>query len=251
MITSDVAEGYSTIWKKDVDSRSLIKAKDIFDYLSSLKSAESSVQTQSSSSVSSYGSAENNISSKKENPAENPPFSTEITSHTLPFALPDRPKSTTYTKKDLIRTIIFLCEGFKRFAKQIGRERRKGKKPFSITDEYDVQDALHALLKLHFDDVRPEEWTPSYTGASKRMDFLLKGNEVAIEVKMTRSTLKDAEIGNEITLDVPSYRNHHDCKILICFVYDPDNHIVNPTGVKSDLEQSSDHRCEVIVIITN
>jgi REase_DpnII-MboI len=29
--------------------------------------------------------------------------------------------------------------------------------PFEIKDEYDVQDFLHAILKLHFDDVRPEE----------------------------------------------------------------------------------------------
>jgi hypothetical protein len=24
------------------------------------------------------------------------------------------------------------------------------------------QDLLHTILKLHFDDIRPEEWTPSY-----------------------------------------------------------------------------------------
>jgi len=42
-----------------------------------------------------------------------------------------------------------------------------------IRDEYDVQNLLHAILKLHFEDIRPEEWAPSYAASSKRMDFLL------------------------------------------------------------------------------
>ena len=33
--------------------------------------------------------------------------------------------------------------------------------PLSVTDEYDVQDLFHAILLLHFDDVRAEEVTPS------------------------------------------------------------------------------------------
>lgn len=37
---------------------------------------------------------------------------------------------------------------------------------------------------------------PSYAGGSKRMDFLLKDGEIAIEVKMMiRNGLKDKEIG--------------------------------------------------------
>jgi REase_DpnII-MboI len=31
-----------------------------------------------------------------------------------------------------------------------------------IKDEYDVQDLLHAILRAFFDDVRPEEFVPSY-----------------------------------------------------------------------------------------
>ena len=44
---------------------------------------------------------------------------------------------------------------------------------------------LHALLLLYFDDIRAEEWTPSYAGKSARMDFLLKNEGVVIEVKKT------------------------------------------------------------------
>jgi REase_DpnII-MboI len=60
----------------------------------------------------------------------------------------------------------------------------------AITDEYDVQDHLHALLRLHFDDVREEEWTPSYGGARARMDFLLKRERKVVETKMTWAGLE-------------------------------------------------------------
>jgi len=54
---------------------------------------------------------------------------------------------------------------------------RHAKRPFiGFSDEYDVQDALHALLRLHFADVRPEEY------------------KIAVEVKKTRSNLKDKEV---------------------------------------------------------
>ncbi|MEI6002257.1 hypothetical protein H3V53_35580 [Paraburkholderia bengalensis] len=37
-----------------------------------------------------------------------------------------------------------------------------------MTDEYDVQDLLHGVLHLEFDDIRPEEWCPSYAGTGTR-----------------------------------------------------------------------------------
>lgn len=43
-----------------------------------------------------------------------------------------------------------------------------------MNDEYDVQDIIHALLKIEFDDIRPEEWGTSYAGSNSRMDFYLK-----------------------------------------------------------------------------
>ena len=52
-----------------------------------------------------------------------------------------------------------------------------------VQDEYDVQDLFHALLHIHFEDIRPEEWAPSFAGASSRMDFLLKQEQIIIEIK--------------------------------------------------------------------
>ncbi|MGJ4748586.1 hypothetical protein ACQV5M_19650, partial [Leptospira sp. SA-E8] len=53
------------------------------------------------------------------------------------------------------------------------RERHSSRPTLDVNDEYDVQDLMHALLRLHFDDVRSEEWVPSYAGAASRTDFLL------------------------------------------------------------------------------
>lgn len=116
--------------------------------------------------------------------------------------------------------------------------RRYSNRPtLSIKDEYDVQDLLHALLKEHFDDVRPEEWTPSYAGGCNRMDFLLKEEEIAIEVKMTRDGLKDKEIGDQLIIDIAKYEEHPNCKQLYCFVYDSEEILRNPRGLEKDLEK--------------
>lgn len=92
------------------------------------------------------------------------------------------------------------------------RRRHSSRSTLEVTDEYDVQDLLNAILRLHFDDVRPEEWTPSYAGGNNRMDFLLKDDEISIEVKMTRDGLKDKELGEQLIIDIAKYKEHPNCK---------------------------------------
>lgn len=123
---------------------------------------------------------------------------------------------------------------FHRIARQL-RSRHAGRDTLEIEDEYDVQDLLHSLLHLHYDDIRSEEWTPSYAGSSARVDFLLKNEKVVIEVKKTRQGLADKEIGNQLIEDIERYRIHPDCQKLICFVYDPEGRIGNVMGVMNDL----------------
>ena len=141
-----------------------------------------------------------------------------------------------------------ICSRFHRVAKRLG-ECRKGKTPFVISDEYDVQYLLYALLKIDFDDVRPEEWTPSYAGGSSRMDFLLKKERIVLEAKITREDHKDKEIGNELVQDIARYKQNPDCSTLICLAYDPEQHIQNPAGLKFDLENNSTSAFTVIVYI--
>lgn len=103
-----------------------------------------------------------------------------------------------------------------------------------------MQNLLHALLKLVSDDIRPEEWTPSYAGSCSRMDFLLKDEQTVIETKMTRKGLGPKEVGEQLIIDITKYKTHPDCKKLICFVYDPTGLIANPAGLENDLSKDSD-----------
>ncbi|WP_315739640.1 hypothetical protein [Escherichia coli] len=70
--------------------------------------------------------------------------------------------------------------------------RRKGSQSLSFSNEYDVQDLLHALLRPWVQDIRPEEFTPSYAGSSTRMDFLLPAHKLVLETKIVRKRKANA-----------------------------------------------------------
>jgi hypothetical protein len=83
-----------------------------------------------------------------------------------------KPAGAAESPVSLPRPIELLCSRFHEVAKQL-RIRYDGRYTLKVDDEYDVQDLMHALLRIFFDDVRPEEWTPSYAGKGARMDFSL------------------------------------------------------------------------------
>ncbi len=58
--------------------------------------------------------------------------------------------------KDAVQLVAEICRRFPKTVQQL-RTRHDSRLPLEVNDEYDVQDLLHALLWLHFDDVRPEE----------------------------------------------------------------------------------------------
>lgn len=140
-----------------------------------------------------------------------------------------------------------ICERFHLIARQM-RSRHEDRETLDVQDEYDVQNLLHSLLLLHFNDIRPEEWTPSYAGKTSRMDFLLKNEQIVIEVKKTRKGLKAKELGSQLIEDIARYENHPNCDLLICFVYDPDGMISNPRGIENDLRRP-DAKLRVTVLI--
>ncbi|WP_407682350.1 PD-(D/E)XK nuclease domain-containing protein [Pseudocalidococcus azoricus] len=149
--------------------------------------------------------------------------------------------------RDCLLIVEKICSRFPKVARQLG-SRQRNKKPFEIMDEYDVQYLLHALLLLEFDDIRPEEWTPSYAGGSSRVDFLLKNEKIIIEVKKTRPNLKDKEVGEQLIIDIEGYQTYQDFKKLICFVYDPDHLIKNPSALENDLRKDKDDFMVKVII---
>jgi hypothetical protein len=65
---------------------------------------------------------------------------------------------------------------------------------------------------------------------------------------MTRKGLGDREIVQQLIVDKAQYRVHPDCGTLICFVYNPDLSLRNPTAIESDLSGHTDGLTTVVVI---
>jgi hypothetical protein len=146
------------------------------------------------------------------------------------------------TSADPMAILTQVFDRFHQVVKQL-RDRRMEGKPkqprptLKVTDEYDVQDLLQALLRLYFDDIRPEEWTPGVGGGSNRIDLVLWPEFIAIETKMTRPTLDQRTLVDELVVDIRHYKEHPRCKTLVFFVYDPAEIIPNPTAVETDLKE--------------
>jgi len=128
-------------------------------------------------------------------------------------------------------------------------KRHENRSTLEVNDEHDVQDLLHSLLRIYFDDIRREEWTPSYAGGSSRMDFLLKKEQIVIEVKRAREGLNEKELGEQLLVDRSKYQKHPDCRMLYCLVYDPEERIFNPQGIERDLsEKTGEFETKVFIV---
>lgn len=138
---------------------------------------------------------------------------------------------------DPFHRIERICNQFHRIARQL-RDRHADRPTLNVEDEYDAQDLIHSLLLLDFDDVRAEDPSPSYAGAASRTDFVLKKERIVVEVKKARKGLLAKELGEQLIVDSQRYKVHPDCKMLVCFVYDPEGLIANPRGIENDLSQA-------------
>ncbi len=162
------------------------------------------------------------------------------------------------TNRDAVRLVEQLCRNFPLFARQLQKRRKDVKQPgttdrlprptIAMDDEYDVQDAFHAILRLFFDDVRAEPWTPSYADNQNRIDFVLPDHEIAIEVKHTGDRLTQRHIADQLIIDERYYRHETEYKHLVCLVYDPNLRLKNAVALEKDLK-SEDEKFRVSVIV--
>jgi hypothetical protein len=120
------------------------------------------------------------------------------------------------------------------------KNRHAGRPAFVIEDEYDLQDLLHGLLRLFYDDVRAEDYAPDRAGSRSRIDFVLKTERVVVETKMTRRDLGARQVGEQLIVDIERYRSHPDCAALLAVIYDPDKRITNRRGLEADLSGNRD-----------
>ena len=146
------------------------------------------------------------------------------------------------THEDILKN---LFKKFPAVAEQL-LKRHENRETLKIIDEYDVQDLIHSLLCLFFDDIISEEGVPSSAGFNSRIDFILRDESVGIEIKSTvaESYTKENSTKNlskELKIDIQSYKKHPKIRELCCFVYDPDHLIDNPDGFEKDLSEQQDN----------
>jgi hypothetical protein len=135
--------------------------------------------------------------------------------------------------------------------RQLGK-RYDNRPTLTVDDEYDYQDFFHSLLQLFFNDIRREEWTPSYAGGSNRIDFLLPESLVAVELKYSRPSMSTKKLGEELLIDLAKYAKHPSVNHVICIVMDAKGQIENPRGIEKDLSlRAEGERPQSTVIVVD
>lgn len=155
--------------------------------------------------------------------------------------------SSASAEMDDLSTTKKLCQRFHMVARQL-RLRGEYRSTVNIDDEFDIQDLMHALLRVYFDDIGTDEWTPAYTEGVSRTTFLLDHDRLAIVVKKTRTGLSRKELMDQVRADVERYRARGRCTHLLCFIYDPDGRVGNPRGLENELSSTGEHFTVDVVV---
>ena len=138
------------------------------------------------------------------------------------------------TDTDTIAHLRKICSAFHRVARQL-RQRRDERPTLEVEDERDVLDLLHALLSIEFDTIEPEEWAPTYASGSTRTDLWLKEEGVVIIAKKTKQGIGAKALTHQVSVDFERYGTNPDCRLMFCFIYDPEGRIGHPKGLEGDL----------------
>lgn len=166
-------------------------------------------------------------------PAVEPPRASLTSPTAGPPPLASRADLTTPAHERLLWLLRRVPQSFT----PLVARRRSGHDPLKLRDEYDLQDATEVALRLLYNDVRPEERTPSYGGSSTTQDFLLFEVKTMVEIKVTRHTpfRGNVKIREEIDVDSMAYLAHPNVERMVFVVYDIAATITNPRGFEHDL----------------
>lgn len=161
-----------------------------------------------------------------------------------PAELPTRMPATDQDTLELIRKV---CVRFHAVTRQL-RLRKDYRPTLEVEDDHDLQDLLCALLKVEFDEVGIEEWTPPYGQGTPSRAFLVNHDHITVVAKKTRPGLTTKELAEQIAADSACFGSRSTCRTLFCFIYDPEGRIGSPKRLETDLTSVSDrYTIEVLV----
>jgi hypothetical protein len=153
-------------------------------------------------------------------------------------------------RRRAVQATLDVIEVFDQVARRLAHARRKGKNPYIVEDEYDVQDLFYAMLLPALPDLEPEDPTIKHAGSSKKIDFVSRQGRIGVEIKYVRSEQTDKDIEKDLKVDIESYHIHPACKTLIIFIYDPRHRILEPRILERDLSGSRSFDGRAVELIT-
>ena len=101
---------------------------------------------------------------------------------------------------------------------------------------------------MHFDDVRPEVRTPSYSPDS-RTDLVLAQPEIAVVVKYIGPGLRESQLAKQWAEDVAYYQKRGGCRALIGLAYDPESLLVDLSDLEAMGRRESTEDMETRVVM--
>lgn len=123
------------------------------------------------------------------------------------------------TPEPEIGLIIYLCKRLPNAARILGN-RRKGKVPFEVKDEYDVQDLLHALLRAYLKySVHEEPLGKVAGGHAGRADVAIDDLGAVVELKYVHGPDDQKRLVDEYSNDMLLYTKWPKLKHFIYLVY--------------------------------
>lgn len=113
-----------------------------------------------------------------------------------------------------------ICARLPQTARVLANRSRKGRAPFDINDEYDVQDLLHSILRAYLKYSVQEDPLPKIAGAkSSRADISIEELGVLIEIKYARGPEDQKRIFEEYSQDLVLYAGWPSLRTLIYLIY--------------------------------
>lgn len=113
-----------------------------------------------------------------------------------------------------------ICQRLPQAARVLANRSRKGKAPFEIADEYDVQDLLHATLRAYLKYSVQEDPLPKVAAAKAgRADISIEELGLLIEVKYVYKPEDQKRIFEEFSQDLVLYSQWPHLKTLIYMIY--------------------------------
>jgi hypothetical protein len=113
-----------------------------------------------------------------------------------------------------------ICRRLPQAARILALRARKDKSPYEITDEYDVQDLLHATLQAYLKYSVQEDPLPKVAAAKAgRADISIEELGILVEVKFVHGPEDQKRLFEDYSQDLVLYAQWPHLKTLIYLVY--------------------------------